>query len=179
MSANECGLQASQQPEKPPQEQPYIYSRIEEIEGRTDLDQQQKERILLLFKRLVSDERLHSLDRHFSEFLTLALEHEMTFDELRDILNKITDDQFSIKLIKHQLINFVRKTKIKPILETKHQVKPTPKPKPQKPNNFEAINELSSKLQSIQNMIKYTPDNQTLIDQQTKLEAQLQDLQHA
>ena len=179
LSAKTCGVQPPQQPQKTTQEQPYIYSRIEEIEGRDDLDQQQKERILLLLKRLVSDERLHSLEKHFSEFLSLAIEHEMTFDELRDILNKITDEQFSIKLIKHQLINFVRKTKAKAPAVTKAIPTPKPKAAPTKPNNLEEMNVISSELTSLKRLIKHAPDNQALIDQEAKLEARLLELKQA
>lgn len=179
VSATQCTSQVTQQPQNTPDEQPYIYTRKKEIEERNDLDQKQKERIFLLFDRLVSDPRLHSLDKHFSEFLTLSVDKELTFDELRDILNNINDPQFSVKLIGHQL-NFIRKkeTKAKP---KANQVKPT-QPKATKPkpaNNSVKINEISSELDSLKQLLKHSPDNSALIDQQNKLETELQQLRQA
>lgn len=181
LSAKPCAIQAPEQPQIAPDEQPYIYIRKKEIEGRIDLDQKQKERIFLLLKRLVSDTRLHSLDKHFDTFLELAITKELSFDELRDILNKITDDQFSMSLIAHQL-KFLRKSQAKPKAKAKpNQVKaPTPKPStPKAPNNLEAINQMTTELESLNRMIKHAPDNKDLINQRNAIQAKLDQTRQA
>jgi len=177
VSTESQGLQAAQQPPKPPQEQPYLYLRKKEIEGMADLDQQKKERIFLVLDRLAKEPKLHSVKKHSTELDTLLFEKELTFDELRHILNTITDEQFSIHLISNQL-KFVRQKQ-----EPAHQVKPkaTPKPKQadKKPDNSVKINELNSELKTLNMLITNSPDNQDLINQKTNLETQLDQLRQA
>lgn len=179
VSAETQGVQQPQQPPKSAEQQPYIYSRKKEIEGRMDLDQKQKERIFLLLDRLVSDPRLHSLPKHESELDTLLFEKELSFDELRDIMNKITDDQYTIKLVAHQLKFIRNKQEQKPAANTKPVTTAKPNPVKRKPDNSVKISEINTELQSLDLLIKNSEGNQALLARKNALQTELDQLEHA
>ncbi len=173
-STEQCSLQPHEQPNKTPDEQPYIYRKKEE-ENFSNLNDEQKTRAARLLKALASDGRLHSLDKnyHQGKFKDLVLNEKLSLEELREILKLITDNKFSIFLVANQ-IQYVRKAK-RPH-QNKAPVKAAPEPKQQQSIR---ANEIHDELSNLDQMLKFNPDDQKLKAHKLKLTSELERLNQA